>query len=489
MAARTTIPRSVTSLPTTPAACSGFLSVSVGAIFTERLPGGAPRPGRKSRRPWAVILLPMILLVLLPLAVIPASSAHGQGSTPAPETIEIVETHPIETSLGHPATRETRDVWIELIDNARSTLDLEQFYVSTWPGESLQPVLDAIGRAAARGVSVRLLIDAGMHRTYPQPADSLGDLPGVELRTIDYRQLAGGVQHSKFIVVDLSTAFVGSQNFDWRALEHIHELGLVVHDARVARTLGKVFEIDWLAAADSTSASKAGSASVPGAESLSVPYGAPAPSPVWDIALAPGDTARVRLSASPPPLLPDSLGPDREALIRLIDGSRHELVAQMLTYSVRSRGLEDASLDAALRRAAERGVHVRFLVSDWQADGDRMAAVQSLAAVPGIEVGMSVVPEWSGGYIPFARVEHCKFLVADSLHTWIGTSNWGPDYFAASRNVAVSIEHPGIARIARETFEISWSSPLIRHVHPDSTYSPRAHGEEPPAGHRRSRGE
>ncbi|MCA9729946.1 MAG: hypothetical protein KC729_19840, partial [Candidatus Eisenbacteria bacterium] len=109
------------------------------------------------------------------------SAALGTGAPP----IEIVETHPLETSLGLPDTKETRIVWLDLIEHTRTTLELEQFYVSTEPGHALEPILDAIGRAAARGVSVRLLIDAGMHRVYPQPADSLGGIPGIEVRTID----------------------------------------------------------------------------------------------------------------------------------------------------------------------------------------------------------------------------------------------------------------------------------------------------------------
>ncbi|MEZ4653717.1 MAG: phospholipase D-like domain-containing protein [Candidatus Eisenbacteria bacterium] len=403
------------------------------------------------------------------------SAALGTGAPP----IEIVETHPLETSLGLPDTKETRIVWLDLIEHTRTTLELEQFYVSTEPGHALEPILDAIGRAAARGVSVRLLIDAGMHRVYPQPADSLGGIPGIEVRTIDYRRLAGGVQHSKVLIADRATVFIGSQNFDWRALEHIHELGTLIRDDRVAHAVGSIFDIDWRAAADTTFVPPATSARTSARETRSEDS-----SPTIAIGLASGDTARVRLSASPPSMLPDAMDPDRARLVELIDGADHELVAQMLSYSVRSRGEVDSTLDRALRRAAARGVQVRLLVSDWQADSEeRIRTVQSLAATSGIEVRLSVVAEHSGGYIPFARVEHCKFLVADSREVWIGTSNWGPDYFASTRNVGVTIEHSTLAGMVRRTFEKSWTAPLVRSVEPDSTYARRIHGEEPPDGH------
>ena len=92
----------------------------------------------------------------------------------------------------------------------------------------------------------------------------------------------------------------------------------------------------------------------------------------------------------------------------------------------------------------------RLVVSDWEADNPRIADLQSLAGTPNVEAKLSTVPEWSGGYIPFARVEHCKYMVVDSLWTWVGTSNWEPGYFHGTRNVAVSIKDRTIALEARK---------------------------------------
>jgi len=92
------------------------------------------------------------------------------------------------------------------------------------------------------------------------------------------------------------------------------------------------------------------------------------------------------------------------------------------------------------------------------------------------------VPEWSGGYIPFARVEHCKYAVVDTLSTWVGTSNWEPGYFHGSRNVAVTIRNRAIALDARKVFETSWRAPGTRAVKAGEKYEPKAHGMTPPAG-------
>ena len=452
-----------------------------------RLPSATP--GRKPSRAGLLSRFAVaVFLLTFSISCAPHPAVHESFTRLAP-SIEIVETHPVETELGHPETRDTLPVWLEFIDGATSTLDLEHFYVSTWPGRRLEPVLDAVGRAAARGVRVRLLIDAAMYGTYPEPADSLGALEGIELRVIDYRKITGGVQHAKLMISDGDQLFVGSQNFDWRALEHIHELGVLIRDAQVTGAVTRMFEMDWLAAGNAEA--EAGSThegrpadAEPRAGSGSSPDTAPAQFSSWNVALSADDTAVVQLSASPPSRQA-GLANDLETLVGLIDGAEREVVAQMLSYSVSARGLEETALDDALRRAAARGVHVSLLVSDWQADSaSRIETVKSLAAVPGIEVGMSVVPEYSGGYISFARVEHCKFLVADGATTWVGTSNWGPDYFESSRNVGVTIHSSEIAETVRQTFGRSWSAPHTVHVHPDSTYTPRIHREEAPAGHR-----
>ena len=54
-------------------------------------------------------------------------------------------------------------------------------------------------------------------------------------------------------------------------------------------------------------------------------------------------------------------------------------MAQVLTYGS-GRGAErDSTLDLALRRAAARGVKVRLLVSDWEADNARIREAQCAA--------------------------------------------------------------------------------------------------------------
>ncbi len=403
-------------------------------------------------------------------------SALKPASSDRPPPVELVESVPIETSLGNPKLRRAKDVWPEMIRAATASIDLEEYYLSNLPGEPLEPVLEALVEAARRGVRVRLLLDARMHDTYPQPADSLGHVPGITVRTIDMGKISGGIQHAKYFIIDAQTVYVGSQNLDWRSLEHIHELGVRVHDERLAARFQQVFEMDWAVAGLQAA----------GADSSGVLGSAPPQGPAGQLPIrvvqAPGDTVELRPSWCPLSFSPDSALWDRDAIVRSIDGAHSEVVAQSLHYSSADRRIRDDAIDQALRRAAARGVRIRLLISDWQAGSESMQTLDSLAAVPGIEVRLSSVPEWSRAYIPFARVDHSKYMVVDTLVTWVGTSNWEPSYFHAARNLAVTLRNRPLAGAAREVFEVGWKANADRPVRDRRVYPARLHGVTPPAG-------
>ena len=140
--------------------------------------------------------------------------------------VQVVESVPVETTLDHADIPDAYQVWPEMIAGATRTLDLAEFYVSNAPNSRLEPVIQAIEAAADRGVAVRLLADAGFARTYPETLDRLAARHGVTVRRFEVGKIMGGVLHAKYFVVDGRETFLGSQNFDWRSLEHIQELGV-----------------------------------------------------------------------------------------------------------------------------------------------------------------------------------------------------------------------------------------------------------------------
>jgi phosphatidylserine/phosphatidylglycerophosphate/cardiolipin synthase-like enzyme len=346
----------------------------------------------------------------------------------APPRIELVETAPVETSLRHADVPDAATVWVDMIAGARRSIDLAEFYASNAPNSRLEPVVRALEAAAARGVHVRMLAEVSFVKTYPDTLDRLARAH-VEVRHLDLG--TGGILHAKYFVVDGREAFIGSQNFDWRALEHNLELGARVRDSAIASGLAAIFERDW---------ARAGGQPVPATR-------AP-PSP---------------LRASPEGTLPDGIAWDLPALRALIDGARRSIRVQLLTY----KAGDWRELEEPLERAAARGVAVQLLVSDWSKRAGTLAGLQQLARK--VAVRFVSIPAWSGGFIPFARVAHAKLLVVDDTRGWLGTSNWEREYFYASRNVGVLLDDA--SRLAR-WFDDVWRSPYASPVDPDASYTP-----------------
>ena len=156
----------------------------------------------------------------------------------------------------------------------------------------------------------------------------------------------------------------------------------------------------------------------------------------------------------------------------------NDLYCQFLTYSPIARGkIFYPTLDNALRRAAIRGVKVRMIVSDWSIDHPTIDHLKSLSLIPNIQIKFSSIPQWSAGYIPFARVEHCKFLVIDSTSCWIGTSNWEKSYFYNCRNLGLVVKDRSIAKQLRGIFNRSWDGLYTTLIKSEVEYTPRKHGE------------
>lgn len=376
-------------------------------------------------------------------------------------TLALVESWPVETTLDHPDIPDAADAWVRLIDGARSSLDIEQFYVSTEPGSRLEAVLDAVERAAGRGVSVRLVADAKYAKTYPETLDALDAHPRIEVRRLDLGPLTGGVQHAKFFIVDGKVAFMGSQNFDWRSLTHIQELGLTVDAPAVVDAWARVFALDW---------ALAGGVPLPEALAQAGPASPPVAVPVrWGDALV-----RVQAVASPTGLLPDGVPWDWPHLRDAIAGATERVRLQALSYEVVGYDkVEWRELDDALRAAAARGVAVELIVADWSKSGNKLESVQALARVPGIAVRFVRIPEASTGFVPYARVVHSKFLVVDGAWAWVGTSNLSRDYFHGSRNLGLVVDGAAFAGRLDGLFADLWSSPYAEPVDPDRTdYQP-----------------
>ncbi len=390
---------------------------------------------------WRVALGCALLLALaLPAAL------------PAPE-FEVVTSTPLETAISRAGTRDAAAVWLEMIGGARHSLEIAEFYMASEKGEALEPVIEAVLAAARRRVRVRILSDAAMAATYPETLARFQGRANIQTRLFDWRKLTGGILHAKYFVVDGRDAFVGSQNFDWRSLAHIQETGLRIRSPLFAAALGRIFDADWKYSGGNLQAYRDLERLPP-------------------LAFAPD----ARLVASPAKFNPPGVGNALETLVQLLDGARRKVTVQLLSYSTSAPKGEDNGrfifIDQALRRAAERGVSVRLLVSNWNLRPPGLDSLRELARVPNIEVRFAVIPQAGRGFIPYARVVHSKVMRVDDDLCWLGTSNWGYEYFFKSRNVEVVLKRPAVARVLDEVFSSLWDGPYAQRLDPEKKYQP-----------------
>jgi phosphatidylserine/phosphatidylglycerophosphate/cardiolipin synthase-like enzyme len=178
-----------------------------------------------------------------------AGALRARDRVPPPD-FEIVESVPDASIYGESGVRRTQAVWLEMIRGATSSIDIAAFYIADKPGGPLAPVLDALVERARAGVKVRILVDQTFLKDNQESVDRFRVLPGFEIRVLPVKTLTGGVLHAKYMVVDDTNVFVGSQNWDWRALNEIHEIGARIRNRRFAQTFDATFDFDWQLAGD-----------------------------------------------------------------------------------------------------------------------------------------------------------------------------------------------------------------------------------------------
>jgi phosphatidylserine/phosphatidylglycerophosphate/cardiolipin synthase-like enzyme len=373
-------------------------------------------------------------------------------ATAATTPVELLYTAPVETNLAMSSIGDAGQAWTAMFDSAQKTIDLGQMYASGQAGEPLDAAIEALERAGKRGVKIRMILDAKMaSASFPETLTRLRKIPNFTLKVIDFGKLSpDGIYHAKYFVIDGQEGFLGSQNFDWRALKHIHELGVKISDTHIAEQMAAIFERDWN---EDAKPSAAGSGAAPTA---------PIYLPIYLVA-SPG--------ALNPPGVPDS----EKELVRLIAGAHKEVLIQTMNYLPTNikRTVFYPVIDNALRDAAVRGVKVKLMVGDWNLKPDEVEHLKSLIALSNIEIRIVSIPNAKSGVIPFARVIHSKYMVIDGEVLWVGTSNWAGGYLDKSRNLELVMRDPKLAAQGKAIHEKLWKSEYAKALDWNQNYSPR----------------
>jgi cardiolipin synthase len=191
---------------------------------------------------------------------------------------------------------------LDEIEAATETIDLEIYIISD------NEILEALERAQARGVKVRVLLEehpfgggGGQENIFDRLADA-----GIDVR---WNNPAFRFSHIKMMVIDHAVAIIMNQNITTSSFTGNRELGVVTTNPEAVQAASAIFEADWNQDAE------------------------PPPGP---LVVSPTNA--------------------RETLLSLIDSAQTSI-------DVYAEVLRDPALLQALEAAAQRGVTVRVLIS------------------------------------------------------------------------------------------------------------------------------
>lgn len=432
-----------------------------------------------------LLILLSLQTLLVPMATT-SSKSHGQQEHPLiretctdPCRIVLLESIPEGLVFNSSTTHQSiYEAWLNLISAAQSSLDIASFYwtLTNRDTKTHEPtanqgeqILQELGRLSGK-VSVRVAVDT------PSDTKSLDDIlflmnSSADVRMVNMRELTTGVLHTKFWIVDKKHIYIGSANMDWRSLTQVKELGAVVYDCGcLAEDLGKIFEAYWYLNQTET---------VPAhwPSKYSTLYNKNTPMQM----LLNGTDSSVYLSSSPPSLCAEGRTPDLQSILSVIgDAQQFVYIAVMnylptMEYSKSKRYWAD--IDTQLRRVAyERKIRVRLLISCWDSTNPIMFPfLRSLASLQenklDVQVKIFTVPSNpQQKEIPFARVNHNKYMVTDRV-AYIGTSNWSGDYFVNTAGSALVVNQtsakttsPTVQEQLQAVFERDWDSSYSREI-------------------------
>ncbi|KAK3907420.1 5'-3' exonuclease PLD3 [Frankliniella fusca] len=429
--------------------------------------------------PISIILIMIVLVVLLPLL---EQSEHWQekfrldsDASLCKNTCRISLTESIPEGLLYPPNApkfpSTYDVWDNLINISQNSIEIASLYWSL-RGSDIYPHPSAhegeeifhklLNAAVDRNIKLRIAQNSPSRDMPSTDTEELQKKGFAEVRNVNFAKLQGsGVLHTKFWIVDR---------------KHVKELGAVVYDCPcLANDILKIFNVYW-------DLGKEGAVIPPKwPESYSTIFNMITP---MNISLN-GMMANTYLSSSPPTFCPTGRSGDVDTIVHLISKAEKFIYIAvmdyipMMIYTARPKFWP--VIDNALRSSAiNNKVEVQLLVSSW--NHTRKAEILFLKSLTdistvyknvNIKVKLFKVPASPDQQkIPFARVNHNKYMVTDNA-AYIGTSNWSGDYFVDTAGVGLVITPSKSNRKTnplpirdqlQAVFERDWNSPYASNI-------------------------
>jgi phosphatidylserine/phosphatidylglycerophosphate/cardiolipin synthase-like enzyme len=145
---------------------------------------------------------------------------------------------------------------IELINSAKKSIYVEQFYIYTYWGEKESPFLEALIDRAREGIDVKVLLDSYQYNIEENdPKSNLHTFEyineiakkenlSMEARLIDLDKLGLEILHAKGMIIDNDKVLVSTINWNENSPRHNREVGIVV-SGNAANYFTEAFMYDW----------------------------------------------------------------------------------------------------------------------------------------------------------------------------------------------------------------------------------------------------
>jgi cardiolipin synthase A/B len=144
---------------------------------------------------------------------------------------------------------------VDLLDSARTSIEIEQAYIKNETPYTLNPYLSSAINASRRGVRVRVLLDSFWFNTEgPNDNDEMASLINrigasehipLEAKCIDLSVSQVEKIHNKGVIVDGERVLVSSINWNSNSPTFNREAGVIIDHPGVARYFHEVFDDDW----------------------------------------------------------------------------------------------------------------------------------------------------------------------------------------------------------------------------------------------------
>jgi phosphatidylserine/phosphatidylglycerophosphate/cardiolipin synthase-like enzyme len=281
---------------------------------------------------------------------------------------------------------------LDAINNATKSIRIKMFVFSD------PSLLKAVIDAHKRGVDVRIMLNPARRDGKEENSDCRQTFTSAGIKVIDSNP-AFDLTHEKSMVIDDTTAFVQSLNWETANLTTTRDYAVVTSHKHEVDEVMQCFDADW---------------------------------------------NRTKIDTGDKSHLIWCVGNGRQRLGRFIDTAKHSLWLQNERY-------QDPTIIEHLVRAHGRGVQIHIMARPPH----KLKKDKLIEGVSGLRVLQDIgVKIHKLKHIKL----HAKLLFADDARAIIGSINLAPGSFDSRRELAIEVDDPHIIRRIKKTLEEDWAN-------------------------------